>query len=63
MARLTADILQEKYGDELAKPPLSDAKTPRMLLKALAERIPPILATDGILKTWFQKIPSTAWRD
>ena len=51
MPRLTADMLQDKYGEELAKPPLSDAKTPRMLLKALAERIPPMPATDGILKT------------
>ena len=55
MARLTADALQEKYGEELARPPLSDAKTPRMLMKALLERIPPIVATDGIMKTWFQK--------
>ena len=55
MAKLTADPLQTQYGEELARPPLSDAKTPRMLLKALAERIPPIPATDGILKTWFQK--------
>ena len=55
MARLTADILQETYGEELARPPLSEAKTPRMLMKALLERIPPIVATDGIMKTWFQK--------
>ena len=48
MARFTADTLQSQYGDELARPPLSDAKTPRMLHKALLERNPPLDISDGI---------------
>ena len=48
MARFTADTLQTQYGEELARPPLSDAKTPRMLMKAFLERIPPVVTTDGI---------------
>ena len=55
MARLTADSLQQQYGAELAQPPLSDAKTPRMLRNALLQRRPPLDISDGILKTCFFK--------
>ena len=48
MSRFTADTLQAQYGDELKRPPFSDAKTPRMLGKALQERNPPLIVTDGI---------------
>ena len=48
MSRFTADTLQAEYGDELGRPPLSDAKTPRMLGKALRERTPPLDISDGI---------------
>ena len=46
--KFTADALNTKYGDELARPPLSDTKTPRMLRKALLERNPPLDVSDGI---------------
>ena len=49
MSRFTADTLQTEYGDELELPPMSDAKTPRMLRKALLERNPPLDISDGIL--------------
>ena len=49
MARFTADTLQTQYGDELARPPLSDAKTPRMMRKALLEKSPPLDISDGII--------------
>ena len=48
MSRFTADTLQTKYGDELGQPPLSDAKTPRMLRKALLDMNPPLDISDGI---------------
>ena len=48
MSRFTADTLQTQYGEELARPPLSDAKTPRMMGKALLERNPPLVVSDGI---------------
>ena len=46
--KFTADALNTDYGDELARPPLSDTKTPRMLRKALLERNPPLDVSDGI---------------
>ena len=49
MAKFTADALQAQYGDELGRPPLSDAKTPRMLGRALLERRPPLIVTDGMI--------------
>ena len=52
MAKFTADTLQAQYGDELKRPPLSDAKTPRMLGKALLERNPPLIVSDGIDFFW-----------
>ena len=52
MARFTADTLETQYGDELKLPPLSDAKTPRMLGKALQERNPPLIVSDGIVFFW-----------
>ena len=48
MPRFTADTLQTQYGDELARPPLSDAKTPHMMRKALLEKSPPLDISDGI---------------
>ena len=48
MSRFTADTLQTKYGDKLGQPPLSDAKTPRMLRKALLDMNPPLDISDGI---------------
>ena len=48
MAKFTADALQAQYGDELGRPPLSSAKTPRMLGKALLERSPPLIVSDYV---------------
>ena len=48
MSRFTADTLQTQYGEELARPPLSDAKTPHKMGKALLERNPPLVVSDGI---------------
>ena len=35
---LTAEALEREYGAELARPPLSDAKSPHLLVKLLKER-------------------------
>ena len=50
--KFTADMLEDKYGPELGRPPLSDAKTARMLRKALLERNPPLDISDGIFFFW-----------
>ena len=49
MSRFTADTLQAKYGDDLGRPPLSDATTPRMLRNALLKMTPPVDISDGIV--------------
>ena len=58
MARFTADTLQAKYGDKLGQPPLSDAKTPRMLRNALLEMTPPLDVSDGIILNGITHIKS-----
>ena len=62
MSRLTADVLQQQYGEELARPPLSDAKTPRMLMKAFLERIPPVVTSDGIGQFYLNNTHHTVYR-
>ena len=63
MSRLTADVLQEQYGEELARPPLTDAKTPRMLMKAFLERIPPVVTTDGIGQFYWDNTHRTVYKE
>ena len=53
--KMTADAFQQEYGTELTQPPLSEAKTPRMMRKALLKRQPPVNITDAVCKTWFMK--------
>ena len=43
------------HGAELARPPLSEAKTPYLLYKAFEERRPRIDTTKHAVKTWFGK--------
>ena len=62
MPRLTADVLQQQYGEELARPPLSDAATPRMLMKAFLERIPPVVTTDGIRQFYWDNAHRTVYK-
>ena len=57
MAKFTADTLQAQYGDDLGRPPLSDAKTPRMLGKALLERSPPLIVSDYVTQGVDQRLP------
>ena len=52
---LEAKVFNEMYGIELQQSPLRDAKTPRMMRKALLRRNPPIIASKGMLKAWFAK--------
>ena len=52
---LEADAFNEMYGLELKQAPLRDAKTPRMMRKALLRRNPPIIASKGMLRAWFAK--------
>ena len=50
-----ADAFNEMCGIELQQSPLCDAKTPRMMRKALIQRHPPIDASTCMLKAWFAK--------
>ena len=50
-----ADAFNEMCGIELQQSPLCDAKTPRMMRKALLKRRPPIDASTCMLKAWFAK--------
>ena len=59
--KLTAALFQELYGD-LVTEHFAQYTTARTLRVALAERKPPIIVTDGMLKLWFDKyrLPSDA---
>ena len=59
--KLTAALFQEWYGN-LVSEHFGQYTTARTLRVALAERQPPIIVTDGMLKLWFEKfrLPSDA---
>ena len=50
---LFAADLERLHGAELARPPLSEAKSPYLLHKALQERRPRIDTTKQAVKTWW----------
>ena len=50
---LFAADLERLHGAELARPPLSEAKSPYLLYKMLQERRPRIDTTKQAVKTWF----------
>ena len=50
---LTAKQLDEKYHDELRKPPLSDCTSARYLFNALTGRRPPVPVSEAACKHWF----------
>ena len=59
--KLTAALFQERYGT-LVSEHFAQYTTARTLRVALSQRQPPIIVTDGILKTWMEKfrMPSDA---
>ena len=59
--KLTAALFHERYGS-LVTEDFAQYTTARTLRVALAERKPPIIVTDGMLKLWFDKyrLPSDA---
>ena len=52
--KLTAALFQEQYG-KLVSEYFSQYQTARKLRVVLAQRDPPIIVTDGVLKVWFTK--------
>ena len=52
---LFAADLQRLHGAELARPPLSEARSPYLLHKALEERQPRIDTTRQAVKTWWNQ--------
>ena len=50
--KLTAALFQEQYGN-LVSEHFAQYTTARTLRVALSQRKPPIIVTDGMLKTWF----------
>jgi hypothetical protein len=52
--KLTAFEFNRRYG-AMVRRKYSTYKTPRLLRRALARRIPPIIVTDGVLKHWYSK--------
>ena len=58
MARGKAVLFEEQYG-AMVRAQYRRFRTPRLLKNALALRIPPILVTDGVLKSWFVKYGTT----
>ena len=57
---LFAADLERLHGAELARPPLSEAKSPYLLYKMLQERRPRIDTTMQAVKTWFGKYRRSA---
>ena len=57
---LCAADLERLHGAELARPPLSEAKSPYLLYKMLQERRPRIDTTEQAVKTWFGKYRRSA---
>ena len=59
--KLTAALFHELYGD-LVSEHFAEYTTARTLRVALAQRKPPVIVTDGMLKNWFAKfcLPSDA---
>ena len=52
---LYAEDLERLHGSELARPPLSEAKSPYLLYKALQDRRPAIDTTKQTVKTEIAK--------
>ena len=55
MSKLSAQQLQEKYGDMLAGPPWSDLKSAYLLQRALQRRRPAVPVSVAAVKTWIGK--------
>ena len=52
---LSAGDLERLHGAELARPPLSEAKSPYLLYKMLQERRPRIDTSKQVVKTWWAR--------
>ena len=55
MAKLTAQALEEQYGNVLHAHPLSDCPTPDALRAALCARVPPVEVSLSCLRVWWGK--------
>ena len=53
--KVTAAQLQGWYGPRLSQPPLSEAKSPYLLHRAILSQIPGLVVTHQCVKTWWQK--------
>ena len=54
-SKLTAAELQEQYGDVLASSPFCDCSNANALYTALAARQPPVEASLGCVRIWWNK--------
>ncbi len=52
--KLTAFEFNRRYG-AMVRRKYSRYKTPRLLRRALARRVPPVIVTGGVLKHWYRK--------
>ena len=60
---LRADELERLHGQELGRPPLSEATSSRLLYRALQERRLRIDASEQAVETWWGKCRSVlGWR-
>ncbi len=56
----SAAQLHALYGAELQRPPFSDAITGRQLRTCLAERLPPLVVSDGLCISYIRKYRAVA---